>query len=140
MKSVVVSFFLAASALMPLTAAAATSDPYLFDQLKKPVYLQTFTALFKNEGSLEPWLKAYIKNRNGVDVPREFRLIGKQVYELYQVCQPHSCTRNVFFVFFTPDGANAWALFTKDDGTSRYFGNPEDKIKEALRAIEKESP
>ena len=139
MVSVASRILLAALILSSFTSLAQPSKTYLFEQLKQPTYLQSFNALFNGEDDLEPWLKAYIENRDGVETPRQFRPIGEQTFEVYQVCEPHNCPENFLFVLFMPDGAQAWGLFTKDDGASRYFGNPDSNIKEALRAIEEDS-
>ena len=127
--------FMAFLAFAPLTAQAVeSSGPYLYEQLRKPAYNKTFNALFKDQHNIEPWIKGYIKNRNGVDSPGETRAVGGKMYEFYEICQPHNCPGNGIYVFFEPGGAHAWALFTKDDGTSRFFGNPDTQIQAALRA------
>lgn len=115
-------------------ALAGEDGPYLFEQLKKPVYRTSFNALFQGQHQLEPWLKGYIKTGNGVDVPSTSLVLNGQPYSLHEVCQPHNCPCNVLYVLFTPTGGRAYALFTKDDGSQRFFGNPDDAIKEALLA------
>jgi hypothetical protein len=123
--------FLALSASLPnIMWASQLRGTYLYDQLKKPVYKTSFYALFEGQNNLEPWLKGYLKTLNGVDTPVRTRMVGNMKYELYEICQPHNCPRNVLYVLFEPGGTHAWALFTKDDGTSRIFGNP-DKIMQA---------
>lgn len=128
--------FVAVLTCTPHGVPAAESDgPYLFEQLKKPAYRKTFNAMFLGQRNLEPWLKGYITDRNGVDSPGETRTIDGKTYELYQVCQPHNCINNFIYVFFEPGGSRAWALFTKDDGTTRFFGNPDPNLQTALRAV-----
>jgi hypothetical protein len=122
------------AAWFALVAGAAGLPPYLFDQLKKPVYLQAFNRLFKGEQNLEPWLKRYIKLRDGADAPMQTRQVQDQTYELYEVCKPHNCMGNSIYVLFVPGGAQAWALFTKDDGSTRFFGNPDADLQGALKA------
>lgn len=117
---------------IPLTAWSA--EPYLYEQLEKPAYNKTFQALFKGQTNIEPWLKEYLKNRNGVDTPSEKRQVAGKTYEFYEVCEPHNCPGNTIYVLFESGGAKAWVLFTKDDGSSRFFGNPDAKIQEALKA------
>jgi len=128
--------FVALSAFLPnIVWALQSSGPYLYDQLSKPAYKKSFYVLFKGQHNLEPWLKGYLKNLNGVDTPAKTRMIGKKKYELYEICQPHNCPRNVLYVLFQPSGTRAWALFTKDDGTSRFFGNPEKEMQTALKSV-----
>jgi hypothetical protein len=123
-------------AFLPNTAwALEPSGPYLYERLGQPAYKNTFDSLFKGEYNIEPWLKGYLKNSNGVDVPGETRMIGSKKYETYQICQPHNCPGNVLYVFFEPGGLRAWALFTKDDGTFRFFGNPDTEMQAALKSV-----
>ncbi len=122
----------------PLTTAAVAKDgPYLFEQLKKPEYSKTLNALLAHEKNLEPWVKDYLKTQNGVDSPSQARTVQDKSYELYQVCQPHNCGGNFLHVLFVPGGSKAWALFTKDDGTSRFFGDPGAEIQAALKSAVK---
>ena len=100
----------------------------------KPAYIKTFNGLFKGQHNIEPWLQEYITDGNGVDSPSEKRTIAGKMYELYNICQPRNCPGNVIYVLFEPGGAQAWALFVKNDGTSRFFGNPDTQIREALKA------
>lgn len=121
--------------LVPLTTwSAEPSGAYLYEQLRKPAYNITFNALFKGQHNIEPWLKGYLKNRNGVDSRGEMRALGDKMYEFYEICEPHNCEGNFIYVFFEQGGAHAWLLFTKDDGTSRFFGNPDTEMQSALRA------
>ena len=129
---------LGAALLLPVVAAWAGKDaPYLFEQLKKPEYSKTLHALLAHEKNLEPWVKDYLKTNNGVDSPSQSLTVQDKPYELYQVCQPHNCGGNFIYVLFVPGGAKAWVLFTKDDGTSKFFGNPSAEIQSALKAAAK---
>ena len=125
--------------LLPHGAAAQkTKGAYLFEQLRNPVYNKTFGNLFKGQKNIEPWLKGYIANHNGVDNPGESRIVDGKIYELYAVCKPHDCPGNFIYVLFEPGGKNAWGLFTKDDGSWRFFGDPDETMQAALRnAIDK---
>lgn len=130
-------FLVIFSIFVPLATACATSPsgPYLFEQLRLPVYKKSFNAFFESQHNIEPWLEGYIKDRNGVDTPGETLTIDNTVYEYYHVCQPHNCPGNVIHVIFEPGGAHAWALFTKNDGTSRFFGNPSLQIQAILKSL-----
>lgn len=110
------------------------SNPYLYEQLERNTYKKTFNALFEGQRNLEPWLKQYLKNRDGVDTPSETRVIGNKQYEFYKICQPHYCPGNVLCILFEQGGTHAWAFFTKDDGSSRFFGNPNAEIQATLKA------
>ena len=119
----------------PHTACAEKSSvSYLYEQLRNPSYETTFNALFNGQHNLEPWVKEYLKNRNGVETPAEMRVVGGKTYEFYTICQPHNCPENRIYVFFEQGGSLAWAFFTKDDGTTRFFGNPDIEMQTALMA------
>ena len=111
----------------------AEQQPYLYEQLKNPVYQKTFNALFKKQHNLEPWLKNYLKNRDGVDTPSENRTVEGKTYEFYQLCEPHNCGGSNLYVFFEQGGTHAWALLTKDN-SQRFFGNPNSALQQALQA------
>lgn len=118
-----------------LVAVAEENGPYLFEQLEKNTYQQTFNALFQGQAHLEPWLQGYLDHRNGVDIPVTELVIQGQPYELYQICQPHNCPGNVLYVLFVPGGSRAYARFTKDDGSNRYFGHPDQEIQQVLKSL-----
>ena len=131
--SIVKIFFL----ILPLSFVSIQSEvkstnPYLFDQLRKPAYRQSFIKMFKGERNLDPWLTRYIKNSYGVDGPGKIIKIGHKTYEFQEVCEPHNCCGKLFYILFSPKGARAWGLFLTEDGTSRFFGKPDDNIKYAL--------
>lgn len=130
--AVLVVAVLAAILLNSGPASAAEDGPYLFEQLKHSTYLASFKAIFQGQTHLEPWLKEYIRTRNGVDMPGTTQVINDQTYSVHEVCQPHNCPGNVLYVLFTPAGGRAYALFTKDDGSHRFFGNPDTTLQEAL--------
>jgi hypothetical protein len=120
-------------AFFPLVSLGEeTNLPYLYQQLKNPVYNKTFKKLFKGQHNIEAWFKEYIKNRNGVDFPGKTRLINSKPYEVYEICQPHFAY-NCISIFFESGGKYAWAQINKDDGAMRFFGNPviETKIHES---------
>jgi Inhibitor of vertebrate lysozyme (Ivy) len=118
---------------VPLFAlsVAAADLPYLFQQLNNRVYKSSFDALFRGEKNLAPWLRGYLKNRNGVDTPGQMVEADGMSYELYEVCEPHNCPGNYIYVLTTPGGSKAWALFTRDGGNYRFFGKP-DQQQQAL--------
>ena len=118
----------------PAAPAAQQSQlgPYLYEQLEKPAYKATFMALFKGE-QVEPWLREYLKDRNGVDVPMETRTHGGTTYEFYQVCQPHNCGGNFLYVLFEAGGAHAWAMLTKDEAVVGFYGHPDAAMQAALK-------
>lgn len=124
----------AIAAILTILAASVlqAAGPYLYEQLEKPAYKATFKALFKGQKNLEPWLREYIRSGDGVDIPSETRTVAGNTLEYYEICQPHNCPGNVLSVLFEPGGGKGWALFTRDDGARRVFGNPDAAIQAAL--------
>ena len=109
MKIRIVSYVLIALFLFVTLAAwaAEPKGPYLFEQLRKPAYNKSFHPLFKGQQDIEPWLKRYIRTRNGVDIPSETHTIGDKILEFYEICEPHNCPKNVIYVVIEPGGAHA---------------------------------
>ena len=106
--------------------------------------MKTFRDLFNGEEGIEPWLARYLSRdgdgeATGVATLGTERNIHGITYETYTVCQPHNCYKNVLYVLFEPGGLRAWALFTKDDNSSRWFGKPDGGIQNALRSLQGES-
>jgi len=111
--------------------------PYLFEQLRKATYKKSFEALFVAESKIEPWLAKFIADRDGVCGPGLEVHEGDRTYEAYSVCQPHNCQDNFFYVVFDRGGMTAWALFTKDDNTSRFLGAPNERMQRILYSLRK---
>ena len=113
----------------------ATEGPFFYEKLRVPAYYHTFHQLFRGKQVPAPWVKRYLKYRDGVDTPSKTVTIENGVYELYSICKPHECPGNVLTVLFEPGGRKAWAYLTLDDGTSLFYGNPRPEMKEGLRAL-----
>lgn len=113
-------------------AAIAADLPYLFERLKRnPIYFTTLRELLRDK-PLTPWLREYMRTRNGVDTPGKLISVGGKPYELYQVCQPHNCPGNFIYVLYDVGGERAVALLTIEDRDLRFFGNPNASEKDAL--------
>ena len=121
-------------AVFAIGAETASKLPYLFQQLDNVTYRHSFDALFRGEPNLAPWLRRYLKKRDGVDTPGEIVTAPGENYELYEVCQPHNCPGNFIYVLFSAGGHKAWALFTRKGGDYRFFGRP-DAPQQALLAL-----
>ena len=117
--------------------AIAADLPYLFERLRRnPTYFQTLRELLRDK-SLTPWLREYMRTRNGVDTPGKLISVGGKPYELYQVCEPHNCPGNFIYVLYDVGGEKAVALLTIEDRDFRFFGNPTPSEKDALFAASK---
>ena len=107
-----------------MTASSAADLPYLFDVMKKPAYKHSVDAMLSGQ-PVDPWVKGFFKNYDGVAGSGTAVTLGHAPYELYNVCEAHNCGGNFLYVLFTPSGGQAWAVFTKDDHIVRYYGHPD---------------
>lgn len=121
-------------ALACLSATANAEQPYLFELLGKPAYSKSWNTLFAGERDVDRWLARYAKTKNGPATPGKSVQLGGTTYQINMVCKTHECGSNQFFVLFSPDGRKAWGLLLKDGNTERFFGQPDDEKKAALRA------
>jgi hypothetical protein len=104
-------------------SAAAAEERYLYDVITKPAYKHAITAIVAGQ-PLESWVKAVLSGEEGLGTPGKTVAAGGASYELYDVCQPHNCGGNFFYVLFAPGGGQAWAVLTKDDRIVRFYGAP----------------
>lgn len=129
----VVLFALLVVSMATVTSGAAFAEEYLFDILAKPGYLKSWNALLRAEKQLDPWLAQYARTRNGPTAPGATVTLGGTRYQIHNVCKAHDCGDNRFYVLFAPGGARAWGLLLKKEKDERFFGNPDDEKKDALR-------
>jgi hypothetical protein len=130
------AMLLGLAAIIVSAQAVAAALPYLFERLRDPAYNAGFTALFRGQHHLAPWLRGYLRDRNGVDTPG--RTVAGGRYELYAVCEPHNCAGNFLYALFVPGGRKAWAMLTRDGRIERFFGAPGPYQRALLVAAAKE--
>src|SRR5262245_35673024 len=100
------NLFTPATMLMLIAFTGSPSDPYLNDLLKKPDYLAAHNKMMGSSSYAPAWLKGYSKTLDGVTHPA----ISAGEYTMAEVCKPHDCGANDFYVLFAPDGKQAWGL------------------------------
>ena len=103
--------------------------------LERPVFFESWQALFSNEKNVPSWLAKFTKTGNGVVSPGEKITLGGQSYLTGNVCKPHDCDSNQFYVLFTENGEHAWGLLIVNFKTERFFNKPDTEKQTALRAI-----
>ena len=108
---------------LAIPVAAAEELAYLYDVITKPAYKHSLTAIVAGQ-PLESWVKVVLSGEEGLGTPGKTVAAGGAGYELYDVCQPHNCGGNFFYVLFTSGGGQAWAVLTKDDRIVRFYGAP----------------
>jgi hypothetical protein len=116
---------------------AEASDPYLFDLLTKSTYRKSWDELFRGEKNVDRWLAQYAKTNDGPATPAKLLESGGVSYQLTSVCKTHDCGDNIFFVIFASNGAKAWGLLLKYQKDERFFGNPDESMKQLLRGAPK---
>ena len=124
---------LMAALLLAASAIAQPAGEYLFDTLKKPAYLQSWNALFTGEKDVDAWLAAYARTKNGPATPAETVQVGGIAHQVNSVCKAHDCGDNRFYVLFAPGGTKAWGLLLRKGTKERFFGDPGDAARVALR-------
>lgn len=111
-------------ALVGLAAGAiAQEGPCLFDLLKRPAYKQAWNEMLKGAPAPQ-WLSAFGRGGNGVASPSTTVRIDGQSYEVSNVCKPHDCGDNQFYILFTRGGGQAWGLLQEAGKPPRFYGNP----------------
>ncbi len=96
---------------------------YLFDRLDQPAYARAWAAMLGDQRHLPPWLVNRAKGATQ-GAGRQIVIEGQDA-ELYGACQPHNCSDNRFVVMFTDRGVRAKGVLIEDNGTPRFFGNPD---------------
>ena len=134
MRAPVLTFVaLLAASMAAATSGTAFAEEYLYDVLARPGYLKSWNALLRAEKQLDPWLAQYARTSNGPTAPGVTVTLGGTRYQIHNVCKAHDCGDNRFYVLFAPGGARAWGLLLKKEKDERFFGNPGEEKKDALR-------
>ena len=118
-----------------ITSGTAFAEAYLFDLLAKPTYHKSWNALFLGETNVDYWIAQYSKTKNGPAGPGKKVNLGNIEYQINNVCKTHDCGDNQLYVLFAPNGAKAWGFLLKNGEQERFFGNPDDEKKKALRSV-----
>lgn len=126
------------AATMFFVSGSTFAEPYLFELLTKPAYAKSWKKLLTGEKNIPPWLAQYAKTKDGPSTPGKAIQLDKGNYQIGTVCKTHDCGANQFFVLFAPDGTQAWGILLINRETERFFGNPDDEKKAALRAAANE--
>lgn len=133
-SSAIFAFVALAAGALTASASSLAAEPYLFEMLDRPTYHAAWNTLFVDEEGVDTWLTQYADTRNGPAGPGSVVVIDDSPYQLNTVCKTHDCGDNRFLVLFTPDGTKAWGMLLKDRRDERYFGHPDEEIKNALRS------
>jgi inhibitor of lysozyme (Ivy) len=116
-------------ACSPATAA----DPNLSDVIKKPAYARALKSLLDHTDNLPSWTREVLKPKGAyVEHDLTYASIGGTSYEVFSVCEPHSCGWSALGVMFAPDGAQAWGALLRQ-GTTSYLGTPSEAQKNVLK-------
>jgi hypothetical protein len=110
--------------------AFASDEEYLFDTLERPAYRASWNAMFKGEKAVPSWLANYAKTYDGPTVAGKAINIDGVQYKVHFVCKAHECGANNFVVLFAPEGRQAWGVLLTE--SQRFFGHPDQKMKDAL--------
>lgn len=117
----------------PSIQSTSGATSYLYDILRKPQYRQAWLAFFSGEQNVDDWLSQYANTFDGSASPVTTIELGGSHYQISNVCKTHDCGDNKFYVLFAQDGSKAWGLLLKNGKIERFFGSPDDDLKNALR-------
>ena len=107
----------------------------LFQLLKKPAYRESWNRLIQGQGNAERWLRDYASTFDGPTTPSETLVLSDGRYLITTVCQAHNCGPTLFYVLFSPDGAQAWGIQRQQRGPATLFGQPDSEKESAVRAF-----
>ena len=117
---------------MTLAGSAPADGAYLFDLLKQPTYRAAWTAMFKGEKGIDPWIATFARTYDGVATASSEVTVNGQSNLVAEVCKPHDCGGNRLYVLFAPGARQAWGLLVVDGASPRWFGKPGAAIRDAL--------
>ena len=116
-----------------MASRTAFAEAYLYEVLAKPAYLKSWNALILGEENVDDWLARYGKTKNGPAGLGTIVKLGNTRYQINSVCKTHNCGNHQFFVLFSANGAKAWGLLLTNMKDERFFGNPDEEKRQALR-------
>jgi len=123
------TLFILASALT--ATPPVEKDQYLTEYLKNPTFLETWEKLIRRP-DIPRWLSESKKVRPNIIQTKAIIFSAKSGDLLgFNVCKPHDCGNNEFFVLFTLDGREAWGYAPNINGKNRFYNDP-DKEKQAI--------
>lgn len=121
------------SLLLFLSIDAFAAGRYLFDILTEPRYMTAWSSMIATRSDVDEWLQKYSSTMNGVSAPSESVQVHGRTFEVGNVCKPHDCGDNQFYVAFAPDGKQAWGVLLKADAEPLLFGEPDADVQQALK-------
>ena len=77
------------------------------------------------------WLDDYLADRGYAVEASETLVVDGKSYDGMMICKPHGCDSDVIFLYYSPNGEQAWAAL-KTDGTVKLLGSPEPDLAKAL--------
>lgn len=116
-------------------APEAPKGPKLADLMKLGAYRGAWEAMLRAETLPPPeWITSYASTLDSPPIPSFGVLVGSLPYTMAFNCKPNDCENHQLFVLFAPEGRHAWALLLSAGSAPRWFGNPDDEIKDAIKS------
>lgn len=125
---------LALTYLLTSSTFSFAEGEYLFELLEQPKYLKTWDTLISSQENVASWLATYSKTQNGPTSPGVAIHSDGKDYQINFVCKTHDCGNNKFYVLFSADGNDAWGLLLNNQGEEKFFGDPDEKKMDLIRA------
>ncbi|MBV9566827.1 MAG: hypothetical protein JO172_01695 [Hyphomicrobiales bacterium] len=112
--------------------ASARAGAYLLDVVRTEPYRGAWTRMLAKEHDVPGWIADFAVTGNGVNTPSKMVPVGYRAFTFATLCKPHDCADNMLYVFFAPDGAQAFAKLVEAGKTPRIFGKPDAPTASAL--------
>jgi hypothetical protein len=115
-----------------VSSAAARAGAYLLDLIRTEPYRAAWTRMLAKEPDVPSWIADFAVTGNGVTTPSHMVPVGHQPFTFATLCKPHDCAGNMLYVFFSPDGAQAFAKLVEAGKGPRLFGHPDASTTSAM--------
>jgi len=112
--------------------ASARAGAYLLDVIRTEPYRDAWTRMLAKEHDVPSWIADFAVTGNGVNTPSKMVPVGYRAFTFGTLCKPHDCADNMLYVFFAPDGAEAFAKLVEAGKTPRLLGQPDAATASAM--------
>ena len=106
-------------------SASARAGAYLLDVIRTEPYRAAWTRMLAKEHDVPNWIADFAVTGDGVTTPSHMVPVGRQPFTFATLCKPHDCAEHMLYVFFAPDGAEAFAKLVEVGKAPRVLGQPD---------------
>lgn len=93
-------------------------------------YSKSFLAI---TNPVPKWLDDFLADRaDGVEASEAPLIVDGKAYEGIMMCKPHACDSDFIFLYYSPNGGQAWGVLKVDNGAAKLLGAPDQDLAKAL--------